>query len=137
MKQREIKFRYRIRLETNRIEMVNLTLANIESGYLRGYINSACEILSKDEFTGLKDKNGKEIYEGDILKRGKDKLINQNGNEWIFVAVIEFANGQFGGATYPNRNHWIEISNLNSCDSDGGGYDEVIGNIYENKDLLK
>jgi uncharacterized phage protein (TIGR01671 family) len=81
------------------------------------------------QYTGLKDKNGKEIYEGDILKRPEDK-------DPMFVAVIEFKNGQFGGATYPHRNHWIEMPRLSRCDHDGGGYNEVIGNIYENPELI-
>jgi uncharacterized phage protein (TIGR01671 family) len=80
------------------------------------------------EFTGLKDKNGKEIYEGDVLKRSKEEKPS-------FVAVIEFSNGQFVGATHPYINHMIPVSKLSTCDYGGGGYDEVIGNIYEHPEL--
>jgi uncharacterized phage protein (TIGR01671 family) len=82
------------------------------------------------QFTGLRDKNKKDIYEGDILKRSKE------GNP-TFLAIIEFNKGSFGGATIPHRNHWILMSRLCTCDYDGGGYDEIIGNIYENPELLK
>lgn len=98
------------------------------------YAPSTLESKRKSEiilmqFTGLKDKNGKEIYEGDILKRSKEKIIS-------FVAVIEFKNGMFGGITKPGNNHFIEMKRLPVCDYDGGGYDEIIGNVYENPDLL-
>jgi uncharacterized phage protein (TIGR01671 family) len=70
------------------------------------------------QFTGLKDKKGKEIYEGDILKCD----IKPYGHE--FLGRIVFMNGGFcidGG---------IPI-NIN-----GFGI-EIVGNIYENPELLK
>lgn len=81
------------------------------------------------QFTGLHDKHGNEIYDGDILKRSKEL-------EPSFVAVIEFKNGMFGGTTKPYNNHFIEMPRLNKCDYGGGGYDEIIGNIYEYPSLL-
>lgn len=63
-------------------------------------------------YTGFKDKNGKEIYEGDIVK--------QLGNDWgeIFeVPQIDFLDG------------WTKLSLSEPF--------EVIGNIYENPNLLK
>ena len=93
------------------------------------------------QFTGLKDKNGVEIYEGDILKCpwGFDK------NEYFSEGEVVFWEGEFVLSKGPEKfAGWVDI-----CPYDLYEFNdtptrkcfwnraEVIGNIFENKELLK
>ena len=79
-----------------------------------------CEIM---QYTGLKDKNGKEIYEGDIVKHYDDTL--QNNLPWEIkfeIGVInDYGDTMLGWNMPPSATHKYI----------------VIGNIYENPELLK
>lgn len=76
--------------------------------------------------TGLIDRNGVEIFEGDIVKRArslkpKDELLE-----------IGFANGSFYSTFIPD---WCRTSLFDYVDF--GKQVEVLGNIYENPELLE
>ena len=83
------------------------------------------EIIQYDRFiiqqwTGLKDINNKDIYEGDIFKSKRSK--------WD---VVEFVDGRFRANLKGARLYDLyELFEEN-------GAPEVIGNVFENKDLLK
>lgn len=80
------------------------------------------------QYTGLKDKNDKEIYEGDILAGREVHRDN-------FYCVVDFSSGAFRGYTIPGRNHYRPLSNMMT--DEGAEYNEIIGNIWENPKLLK
>ncbi len=69
------------------------------------------------QYTGLKDKNGKEIFEGDICRlddnEPEDGEIGWIDDGWYFR---NYCSNEALGALYPRL--------------------KIIGNIYENKDLL-
>ena len=85
------------------------------------------------QYTGLHDKNGKEIYEGDIIEFSYDMFV---GNFDTFVAKgkIVFEEGAFYVEVFENeRTTEDEAYLLYSINLDTI---EVIGNIYEDKELL-
>jgi len=98
---REIKFRQWAR---GRFHYFGFT----EPGCFIGPITSNEEAhANTHQFTGLRDKNGKEIYEGDIVKGSAGWLpVEWRGAQWGFSNVM-----------------WNEKI-------------EVIGNIHENPELL-
>lgn len=77
--------------------------------------------------TGLKDKNGKLIYESDIVK------FNYDTDEIIAVVSCDDNEGQVG--YYLNTTDYFKDKYVTDYDFYKNDY-EVIGNIYENKELL-
>src|SRR5690606_12438451 len=87
----------------------------------------ALESMIVMQYTGLKDKNGKEIYEGDILA-GRE--VHQDN----FFCIVKWGPGGFYGHTVPGYNHFKPITYM--MEAEGTQYNEVIGNIYENPELI-
>ena len=111
----------------------------VHDGIVRGY----CEIdpATLGQCTGLKDKNGRLIFEGDVLNRSKpDKVAGQyvvlwRGGRWEAVkTMIELkrVSSQFI-LTLPD-NHSSFTHTLDVIDNE---FLEIIGNVHDNPELLE
>ena len=108
------------------------------------YGYEATEIIGRDkvipetvgQYTGLTDKNGRKIFEGDIVR------LTDEYNEIEWTAIVVFGN--------PNSSCcWgYSLCPIGKCEStsdilmwvdmeESGAYCEIIGNIYDNPELLK
>jgi uncharacterized phage protein (TIGR01671 family) len=85
------------------------------------YMFSILNELEIMQFTGIKDKNGKDIYEGDIVTL-------DNGSSYKF--------GNF--EIFYNKSEFAIIRDDGSIDSIGNLCDKIVlGNIYENPELFR
>lgn len=129
---REIKFRYIYqRKEDPDLPEFSLQIADTRdstwtleqisewepNNYISVCLSSSWKVIAINQYTGLKDKNWKEIFEGDIL-------INEDSYGKF---IIEFKDWMFHYKNERNMHFTLALFN---------GISEVIWNIYENPELL-
>lgn len=123
---REIKYRMWNKKE-KKMYKVGVLDFDDEKAYIKNYLsytvsNYMFEDIELMQYTGLHDKNGKEIYEGDIVDVTRPCIYE--------TGTIIFKNGCF----------FIKVKEtlLALWECEPNNYElEVVGNIYENNDLLK
>jgi len=124
---REIKFRA---WDKNTVSMSRSfsvwEAGDMLKGLLLKYQNTNNEFPVLMQYTGLKDKNGKEIYEGDIVRVYNDSenfydcTVVYQVEQWNGVSAVCLSHPGIGEHNFPFDKHY-----------------EIIGNIYENQELLK
>lgn len=105
---------------------------DIKSHLNTAFNGSDCILM---QYTGIKDKNGFEIYDGDIVKMHWGMMLDMTNNNvdiWRNHAIT-FCRGDVGPCRGENVMYW----RLGDCANLWDGKDvEVIGNIHENPELL-
>jgi uncharacterized phage protein (TIGR01671 family) len=127
---REIKFRawHTQVVAMKPVEWMNFKGDLLKVPFYGNWARSSCVLM---QYTGLKDKNGKEIYEGDIVK-WNNRVLEYMGK----VEYIELSYRVTGSVINVQGNrvnfdkYLIDVPNFDKNF-------EVIGNIYENPDLLE
>ena len=144
---REIKFRawdndkkqmlYQEDNTTRNNSVMECQIAFDELGYcvfVRYYGEDSCFEIKNTElmqYTGLKDKNGKEIFEGDIINT------TVLGIDHAIIVEVKFIHGCFGFFTTKRKVYEAGAVLPVFAVLAPGVNVEVIGNIYENKNLLQ
>ena len=115
---REIKFSYIYQHDdTGRILNKKFDIHEIELELMGECFIERYTLIARRQYTGLKDKNGVEIYEKDIWL---PSLLSDRSQ------VVKYDNGKFNISDFVLNGLW-------ECSDKG----KVIGNIYENPELLR
>ena len=144
--EREIKFRRAYFIDEERTQFSHFSLWGVNIGdsfFTSPSQNNYAMYWEDNQYTGLKDKNGIEICEGDIVYINKDKFVK--GKHEVWSVEYDTTEGSFIVYNQLNSNRRFDYDHCNEFEDCPivivcAGYEfhpEVIGNIYENPELLK
>ena len=123
---RKIKFRAWDKENEKMMRVSSLHLENKEISVKENGTFHLFRMQDLMQYTGLKDKNSKEIYEGDIV------LIKLDETSTWYKTVVGFKKGAFI-ADLIDKEDYVYIFHHGFTGDDF----EIIGNVYENKNLLE
>ncbi|EAC5039201.1 hypothetical protein J3W96_002929 [Listeria monocytogenes] len=132
---RDIEYRAFVKETKKMLPVTDLCFNETESVGVSGCGNAKCTLcvdwynfddVVLMQYTGLKDKNGKKIFEGDIV-------INSNGQ----IGYIAFLVQEAGFVVVlKNSDYRLGHRNTNEC-YERATHHKIIGNIHENPELLE
>ena len=146
------EFKFRVWDKTNEKMFTAMISFNLDDGvhsctFISNYgdeITSDIKDLVIMQFTGLLDKNGKEIYEGDILKSsGEIKLQLSEFPKEIYspyweLSEVVFHKGAFMRIIRAQENSWFgKIPSDPQKIFNPEEHEEIVGNVYETPELIK
>ncbi|GED04345.1 YopX family protein [Bacillus atrophaeus] len=128
-----IKIRYVFRhKDTGNIEVKTYFISQLEERPARQLSPVFCEefgyeLISRDLWTGKKDKNGREIYEGDVVR-----ITNEDDEEEYNICEVKFSGGAFQvdvsgiSSDYDlTAIGWVEYATI-----------ETVGDVHRNPEML-
>lgn len=108
-------------------------MGDIRHGIYNGLVNGENGQLM--QFTGLKDKNDKDIYEGDILRIPYTEPESTQSHDLV---LVEYKYGAFGYKNCPSlRGGRFDILYSLIGETETDDCAEIVGNMYENPELCE
>lgn len=106
----------------------------ISIGIDKGFMCAFVKPETIGQYTGLTDKNGKKIFEGDIVTYDDAEADYEGYHDNVFLNCGEVRISAWDGIYFTNR-QTVEMSDL--YESETMVDCEIIGNIYDNPELLE